>query len=157
MKGKSVKDWVYVTVQLVFFVLYFQDFDVVKWEVSNDFKILFQLIAGMGLLWSILAVLSMSTLVSPFPSPKDRMQLQTNGVYAFLRHPIYSGILILFYAWGIAHASEYKIGIGLLFHIFIYFKATYEEELLQLKFPEYKAYKKKTGMFFPKLIYSKTK
>ncbi|GGE43436.1 methyltransferase family protein [Psychroflexus planctonicus] len=157
MKGKSVKDWVYVSIQLVFFVLYFQDFDVVKWEVSNDFKILFQLIAGMGLLWSILAVLSMNSLVSPFPSPKDGMQLQTNGVYAFSRHPIYSGILILFYAWGIAYASEYKIAIGFLFHVFIYFKAFYEEELLQQKFPEYKAYKKKTGMFFPKLFHSKTK
>lgn len=157
MKGKSVKDWVYVCIQLVFFVLYFQNIAFVEWEVSKDLKILFQLIAGMGLLWSILAILSMNTLVSPFPSPKKEMQLQTKGVFAFSRHPIYSGILLLLYAWGIAQASEYKIGIGFLFHIFIYFKAKYEEELLQQKFPAYQVYKQKTGMFFPKLIHSKTK
>lgn len=152
MKGKSIADWIYVSVQVVFFILYLQAYTFIDWEVSKDFKILFQLIAAMGLLWTILAVLSLNTLVSPFPSPKAGMQLQTKGVYAFSRHPIYSGILVVFYAWGIAQAAEYKIGIGLLFHVFIYFKARYEEKLLQQKFPEYQEYKSKTGMFFPRIF-----
>jgi len=155
MKGKSVQDWVYVSIQVVFFILYFQHFQFIDWEVSNDFKILFQLIAGIGFLWALLAIMSMNSLVSPFPSPKEGMQLQTDGIYKFSRHPIYAGILVLFYAWGIAHASEYKIAVGLSFHIFIYFKAKYEEQLLQQKFSQYEAYKQKTGMFFPKLFTTK--
>jgi protein-S-isoprenylcysteine O-methyltransferase Ste14 len=152
MKGKSIKDWIYISIQLLFFVMYLQNYSFLSWEISSGLKILFQLIAGMGLLFSLLAILSMNTLVSPFPSPKAGMQLQTKGVYAFSRHPIYSGILIFFYFWGIATASEYKIGIALAFSIFIYFKAKYEEQLLQKKFTAYQSYKKKTGMFFPKVL-----
>ena len=151
MKGKSIQDWIYVALQLVFFILYILDFSFLEWEVSTDFKILFQLISAMGLFWIILAILSMNTLVSPFPSPKKGMQLQTKGVYAFSRHPIYSGILILFFAWGIAHASTYKLCVAIGFSIFIYFKAKYEEKLLLQKFSAYQDYKSKTGMFFPKL------
>ena len=152
MKEKSIQDWIYVVSQFIFFLLYLQDFTILGWEISKDAKILFQLIAGMGLLFSILAVLSINTLVSPFPSPKKEMQLQTKGVFAFARHPIYTGILILFYAWGIAQASTYKISIALFFNLFIYCKARYEEQLLREKFPDYKEYALKTGMFFPKLF-----
>lgn len=155
MKGKSISDWIYVGLQLLFFVLYLQDLSFLEWGVSKNVQILFQLMAAMGLLFSLLAILSMNTLVSPFPSPKKEAQLQTKGVYSFSRHPIYSGILLFFYAWGMAYASEYKLCIGVCFHIFIYFKAKYEERLLQEKFPTYTSYKEKTGMFFPKLIRKK--
>ena len=152
MKNKNLKDWLFVLFQGLFFVLYVLDLSFVEWKITSDLKILMQLITAMGVLISILAVLSMNTLVSPFPSPKKQMQLQTKGIYAFARHPIYSGIIIAFYAWGIAHASEYKILIALMFHLFIYFKARYEEKLLRKKFENYKTYHQKTGMFFPKLL-----
>lgn len=151
MKDKSTKDWVFVCLQVMFFVLYLQDFSFVEWSISANVKILFQLVSGMGLLWSLLAMLSMNTLVSPFPSPKKEMQLQTKGVYGISRHPIYSGILLFFYAWGLAYASEFKLIIAICFNVFIYFKASYEEKLLQHKFPAYDVYKKNTGMFFPRL------
>ena len=152
MKNKSLKDWIFVLIQIIFFILYTLDFSFIEWKIDSDFKILMQLISAMGFLITILAVLSMDSLVSPFPSPKNNMQLKTTGIYAFARHPIYSGILIVLYAWGIAYASEYKILIAILFHVFIFTKAKYEEKLLQNKFKHYKNYQLKTGMFFPKLF-----
>lgn len=152
MKNKSLKDWMFVCIQGVFFVLYILDFSFIEWKIDSDLKILMQLISTIGLFISILAILSMDTLVSPFPSPKKEMKLKTSGIYGLARHPIYSGILIMFYAWGIAHASEYKILIALLFHIFIFCKAKYEEKLLCKRFKNYQNYQQNTGLFFPKLF-----
>lgn len=152
MKNKALKDWVFLSIQLFIFLMYLNDVPFLEWEISKDQKIFFQLIASVGFLWVLLAIMSMNTLVSPFPSPKEGMQLQTKGVYAFSRHPIYTGILILLYAWGVSQASEYKIAIGLVFHVFIYFKAKYEERLLNNTFPEYRNYQNTTGMFFPNVF-----
>ena len=85
--------------------------------------------------------------VLPVPLPETR--LLTDGPFRYVRHPIYSGLLLA--AWGYAlytaHPARGLVTLvlgGLLWH-----KAAYEERLLALQFPDYPAYVARSGRLWP--------
>lgn len=105
----------------------------------------------LGAFIIVFAVLQLNINLSPFPSPLADSKLIETGVYKFIRHPIYAGLILAFFGYAIVDDSGYKllISVGLL--IWFYFKSRYEENLLIEKFPEYLEYKKRSGRFFPGL------
>jgi protein-S-isoprenylcysteine O-methyltransferase Ste14 len=143
------KDFFLVGIQLVLFVLYTVP---VEWslEFFSWFKTIGWIVASVGLLIVVIALLQLNSNLSPFPTPKDNAVLIQNGLYAWVRHPIYTGVLLLFLGYGIYLASLYKLLITFLLWLLFYFKTQYEEVQLQRKFFEYKNYKRKTGRFLPK-------
>lgn len=144
-----LKDKVLVSIQFVLFGCYAIDFD---WSLgfSLFFKFIGLAVAIIGLIISLLAVLQLNKNLSPFPTPKEKAVLLENGLYKFVRHPIYSGLLLLFYGYGIYVDSIYKLLISSLLLVLFYFKTNYEERLLEIKFQDYSLYKLKVGRFFPK-------
>lgn len=145
-----LKDIVLVSFQFVLFGCYTIDFD---WSLG--FSLFFKLIglsfAIIGLVISLLAVSQLNKNLSPFPTPKKNAVLLENGLYKFVRHPIYSGLLLLFYGYGIYVDSIYKLLISSLLLVLFYFKTYYEERLLEKKFSVYSKYKQKVNRFFPKI------
>lgn len=144
------KDILLVSFQFALFGCYTIDFD-----RSLGFSLFFKLIglsfAIIGLVISLLAVLQLNKNLSPFPTPKKNAVLLDNGLYKFVRHPIYSGLLLLFYGYGIYVDSIYKLLISSLLLVLFYFKTYYEERLLEKKFSVYSKYKQKVNRFFPKI------
>jgi protein-S-isoprenylcysteine O-methyltransferase Ste14 len=106
-------------------------------------------IAVFGGIIITLALLQLNKNLSPFPTPKECSSLLQNGLYKYSRHPIYSGIILLFLGYSLYQNSGYKLLISLLLVILFYFKSNYEEQRLEQKFPDYKHYRSKTGRFFP--------
>jgi protein-S-isoprenylcysteine O-methyltransferase Ste14 len=94
-------------------------------------------------------LLQLNKNISPFPTPKDSASLLRNGLYKFMRHPIYTGIILLFSGYSVYQNSFYKLLVSVVLVILFYLKSNYEEQRLQEKFPDYKRYKSKTGRFFP--------
>jgi protein-S-isoprenylcysteine O-methyltransferase Ste14 len=85
-------------------------------------------------------------------SVKENTQLVTSGPYAYVRHPIYSGVILATLGSGL-------IAGGWWFFIFIttvgYFaySAPIEEKILTEQFPtEYLAYKARTKMLIPYIL-----
>lgn len=142
------KDIVLVSIQLVLFIVYTIP---VGWSLEFFlwFKIFGWVMAFFGFIVLALALLQLNKNLSPFPTPKNSAVLIQNGLYAWVRHPIYSGILLLFFGYGIYQDSLFKIVITIILWVLFYFKTQYEELQLQLKFPKYVVYKKNTGRFFP--------
>lgn len=103
----------------------------------------------LGAILIVIAVLQLNINLSAFPSPLADSKLIETGVFKFIRHPIYSGLILAFFGYAIVDDSGYKllISVGLL--LWFYFKSLYEEKLLIEKFPEYLEYKKRSGRFFP--------
>jgi protein-S-isoprenylcysteine O-methyltransferase Ste14 len=132
------------------FGCYAIDFD---WSLgfSHFFKTIGLLLAIVGFLIALIAVLQLNKNLSPFPTPKENAILLENGLYKFVRHPIYSGLLLLFYGYGIYVDSIYKLLISSLLLVLFYFKTNYEEKQLERKFPDYSNYKQKAGRFLPKI------
>ena len=107
------------------------------------------IISFFGGLIILLALLQLNKNLTPFPTPKNNATLLENGLYKYMRHPIYTGIILLFIGFSIYQNSLYKLSITLLLVILFHFKSNYEEQCLEQKFPDYKIYKTKTGRFFP--------
>ncbi len=102
-----------------------------------------------GALFAVTAVLQLNRNLSPFPSPLPGAKFIGSGVYKFIRHPIYTGLFMAFLGYAIISDSGYRIIISLLLLLLFYFKSQYEETQLKKVFPQYEAYTKTTGRFFP--------
>ncbi len=145
------KDIVLVSIQLVLFILFTIPVSG-SLEFFSWFKLLGLIASIVGFIVLALAILQLNKNLSPFPTPKNNAVLIQNGLYALVRHPIYSGILLLFFGYSIYQASLYKLVITIFLWVFFYFKTQYEELQLQRKFPTYKVYISKVGRFFPNLF-----
>jgi len=80
---------------------------------------------------------------------KEEPELVTSGPYRFVRHPIYSGILLAILGTGLASNAFWFIAFGIIGAYFVY-SATVEEKLLTRSFPSaYPRYRSKTKMLIP--------
>lgn len=143
------KDITFVTLQLVLFVCYLFTSNFLFINFPSFLKSISIMIVVVGLLILILGLIQLNRNLTPFPSPKQNSELVTNGVYQFMRHPIYTGIFMaaIGYALYGAHSTRFLISILLL--VLFYFKSVYEEKLLNKKFSAYQQYQLKTARFFP--------
>jgi protein-S-isoprenylcysteine O-methyltransferase Ste14 len=147
----NFKDQLLVGSQFVLFILFTINFDR-SLGCSHSIRTISLFVSIIGFLIILLALLQLNKNLSPFPTPKDKAILIQNGLYKYVRHPIYSGILLLFFGYSLYQDSWYKLGISTILVLLLYYKTDYEEQLLQQKFKGYNAYKSKTGKFFPKII-----
>lgn len=82
-------------------------------------------------------------------SQKADPQLVTTGPYRYVRHPIYSGIILAMIGTTIAVGLFWLIGAVLLGGYFVY-SALMEERYMAQQFPDtYPAYKRSTKMLIP--------
>ena len=97
----------------------------------------------------VIAVINLGKNLTPLPCPKDNAILIQNGLYQFVRHPIYFGVLLAALAWllifpGI-YILIYAIGLFFLFDI----KARREEVWLVERFPDYRDYQRRVKKLIP--------
>lgn len=79
--------------------------------------------------------------------------LVADGPYKLVRHPLYASIIWMFYGACIIYLNWLAFLLNTLIFIpMMYYRAKQEENLLLEQFKNYKAYSKKVGMFFPKII-----
>jgi protein-S-isoprenylcysteine O-methyltransferase Ste14 len=80
---------------------------------------------------------------------KERPELVTSGPYAYVRHPIYTGILVAVFGSAIGTSPFWLIPFVLLGIYFVY-GARREEKLMMEQFPEqYPQYMSRTKMLVP--------
>jgi protein-S-isoprenylcysteine O-methyltransferase Ste14 len=83
---------------------------------------------------------------------KENPELVTTGPYAFVRHPIYMGMLLAMLGSAIG-ASVFWVLPLILFGAYFIYSARHEEILMIKQFPEqYPSYIKRTKMLLPFLL-----
>jgi protein-S-isoprenylcysteine O-methyltransferase Ste14 len=83
---------------------------------------------------------------------KDEPELVTSGPYRFVRHPIYSGLLLAVAGTALATNLYWLIALGVMGIYFLY-SARVEERLMTNSFPAgYPSYRAKTKMLIPFLL-----
>jgi protein-S-isoprenylcysteine O-methyltransferase Ste14 len=104
-----------------------------------------------GFVIAALAGLRLGPSLTPLPIPKDDGELVTAGLYHYVRHPIYTGVLMAGAGLVVAQASlAHIVGWVLLWGV-LTLKAVGEEKMLAEKYDGYAEYSKKTGRFSPLL------
>lgn len=80
---------------------------------------------------------------------KDEPELVTSGPYRFVRHPIYSGLLLAILGTALATNLYFLIALAVIGAYFVY-SATVEERLMTSSFPTvYPNYRARTKMLIP--------
>ncbi|MGS2725032.1 methyltransferase family protein [Psychroserpens sp. BH13MA-6] len=146
------KDYGFVALQMILFVLYLWDFNLFEFELSFYQRASALSIAFIGMIIVAIAIIQLNTKISPFPTPRSNSELIVYGLYRYSRHPIYTGILLTCAGYAFYSNSIYKLIITTLLYVLFFFKSNYEEQQLMQKFPSYRSYKNRTGRFFPKRL-----
>jgi protein-S-isoprenylcysteine O-methyltransferase len=84
---------------------------------------------------------------------KEDHELIERGPYAYVRHPIYSGALLLLLSVAVLTGRDSIFGLAVLAAALISLKASREEKLLTSHFPaEYPAYRKRVKALIPFIL-----
>jgi protein-S-isoprenylcysteine O-methyltransferase Ste14 len=86
------------------------------------------------------------------PEVKDGARLVTHGIYAHVRHPMYSAVLLAMLAFVVLDARAWRIGAWIALAAVLLAKAAREERDLLARFPEYAGYRARTRRFVPRLF-----
>ena len=145
------KDIIYVVIQFILFALYFIDYSFIDYvfEIPEWVAVLMIIVVSIGGLIILMGIVNLNENITPFPSPRHESTLISTGIYKYIRHPIYSGIVIVMFAYAIYSGSVGRLFITAVLFMVFYFKSELEEKLLIDRFPKYSFYKKVTGRFFP--------
>lgn len=95
------------------------------------------------------AALRLGSALTPTPVPNDRGALSTSGLYRFVRHPIYTGVLAVVVALVLRSGSWLHLIVGLITVVFFDRKAAWEERRLVERYPDYPEYARRTPKFVP--------
>jgi len=144
----KLKDFVLVILQFICLISFFLNITWFKIEVLEHFVWFY--IGLVGVVLIVIALLQLNINLSPFPPPKVDSKLITNGAFKYIRHPIYSGILIFMFSFSLWLGDGFKLFISIVTLLLFYYKSSYEESLLETAFEAYDGYKKRAGRFLPK-------
>lgn len=99
--------------------------------------------AGGGLL--VAGAIGLGSALTPFPAPRGAGELQTGGVYRLARHPMYGGGILLALGWSALFATPVGLALTILLALFADLKSRREELWLERRYPDYAAYRRRTG------------
>jgi protein-S-isoprenylcysteine O-methyltransferase Ste14 len=148
------------TIQLIMIILFF-----VVWAIDSLSFFIFRystVLVGLISLPALLlpAILSLGFglyLVAKshkavFGEITDQPRLIDSGVYSWVRHPMYLGILLCCLGFFFISSSLLSFGVWLAFFILYDKMATYEEkDLIRILGEEYTAYQKRVPKWFPRI------
>jgi len=83
-------------------------------------------------------------------TPRERTELVTTGLYAYLRHPIYALSILLMLCSAVVVATVPMLVVAAIHIALMVLKARNEERfLLTVHGDAYRSYCRRTGRFFP--------
>jgi protein-S-isoprenylcysteine O-methyltransferase Ste14 len=135
---------IYVIVQFFCIIYLFVNTNVANSNTPSH--ILFAIAITVG----VAAVVSMKVSnINVAPALKENHQLVTSGIYRWIRHPMYTSVLM--FCFGLMLSNSHLISqlMMLVLCIDLVLKARLEETLLEQRYPEYSKYQNETGKFLP--------
>ncbi len=139
----KLKSYIFVFIQFLCLIL------IVMGSSSNlsifDIGIIF-----IGLLIGAWAIITMKlSNFNVVPDLKENSKLVTYGPYKYIRHPMYSALLLATLPIVLNNFSVYNITLWIILFVDLLLKLNYEESLLEKRFIEYEFYKKQSKRLIP--------
>jgi protein-S-isoprenylcysteine O-methyltransferase Ste14 len=106
-------------------------------------------ITAAGALLIAWSFVRLGKALTPYPRPLAGARLRQNGPYQFMRHPIYSGVVLASLGWAVWLLSVDGIFCALLLGIFFDRKARREENWLRQQYADYADYAHRVKKFIP--------
>lgn len=119
------------------------------WPVPSWLRLVGTVGSWAGIVIMVVAGLALGRGLTAAPLPNAHAKLRTGGLNRFVRHPIYTGLLLFTLAQVAASGSAWVALAGLLLIVLINAKARWEEARLTERFVEYPDYARLTPRFVP--------
>ena len=100
--------------------------------------------------WAVCTMKLRNLRISPEVAPGAR--LVTGGPYRFIRHPMYSAVLLITLSLVFSHFTAARLAGWATLLVVLHAKLQYEETSLARRFKEYTAYQQRTKRLIP-LVY----
>lgn len=97
--------------------------------------------------WAICAMQKSTLRI--FPEPSQSAILITNGPYQYIRHPMYTSVLLSCFGLVLTNLNFASVICFLLLLLDLTIKLHWEEILLEQKFEEYRKYKSNSKRLIP--------
>jgi protein-S-isoprenylcysteine O-methyltransferase Ste14 len=105
------------------------------------------IVGGGGLL--LAGLVGLGSGLTPLPYPKEGAGLVQSGPFALVRHPMYSGGLVLALGCALCTGSWLTLGYVAVLFVFLDLKSRREERWLTERFPEYAHYRRRVRKLVP--------
>lgn len=119
------------------------------WPVPDWLAVAGRVLQLVGLVVLALALVNLGTSLTALPTPTPHSTLKTTGLYRFVRHPIYTGVLALVLGSAVVSANPWSLACALGLTGWFGWKARWEEARLRRRYPDYAAYAARTPRFVP--------
>jgi protein-S-isoprenylcysteine O-methyltransferase Ste14 len=120
------------------------------WQTPTWTRALGLVVAASGAVLCFAAFPQLGRALTPLPEPREDAELMTSGLYARMRHPIYTGVLAVAWGWTVMFPSVFTAAAAVALTGLLAFKARYEEGLLRGRFSGYADYAARTPRFVPR-------
>jgi protein-S-isoprenylcysteine O-methyltransferase Ste14 len=144
MIADKIKAYILVSIQFICLILVFAS----GRPFAKDYLLLALEIMGVALeIWAVITMGRHNLNITPLV--KQEAQLVTWGPYRFIRHPMYSALLLIIWPLIIDRFSLFLLITGLVLTIVFIVKLFFEESALKKHFVEYEDYMKTTNRLIP--------
>jgi protein-S-isoprenylcysteine O-methyltransferase Ste14 len=96
-----------------------------------------------------LAGLNLGRNLTPLPKPKIDAQLVTTGIFARMRHPIYTALMLITFGTSLERGDLIALILSACLVVLLEFKSRREEIWLLEQFSDYAAYRVRVKKFLP--------
>jgi protein-S-isoprenylcysteine O-methyltransferase Ste14 len=103
----------------------------------------------LGFALLVLAGLNLGRNLTPLPKPKRDAQLVTTGIFARMRHPIYTALMLITFGTSLERGDLIALILSACLAILLEFKSQREEIWLLEQFSDYAAYRVRVKKFLP--------
>jgi protein-S-isoprenylcysteine O-methyltransferase Ste14 len=119
------------------------------WPVPAALKVAGSIATVVGLAVMVFGATGLGRGLTATPLPNAHAQLRTGGLYRFVRHPIYSGLLLTMASITVASGSAFRLLTLAVLVLLLTVKARWEETRLTRRFEGYASYAARTPRFVP--------
>lgn len=153
-KGQRGEYWVLAQMALLLlFVVIprYQPLDLVSLPLAVRYAVL-GMAGGIGLLAALLlgkGLIDLGQNLTPLPYPREDGDLVQTGVYGWVRHSLYSGLILGTFALSLGRLSLSHLGVCLALFVVLNAKASQEEVWLQERYPHYADYRQRVKKLIP--------
>ena len=119
------------------------------WPLPRALAVTCLVAVVVGAAIMVLGATALGRGLTAAPLPNAHAELRTGGLYRFVRHPIYTGLLLVMGALTVASGSALRLFVLGLLVVLLARKARWEETRLAARFPRYTEYAARTPRFVP--------
>lgn len=113
---------------------------------ENIFLLIAEILLCLAGIWCSLLL---NKNFSVLPAPVENAKLVKSGPYKYVRHPIYTIVILLALIWIAEKFSILNLAVFFCLIIIFIVKINYEENFLKIKFPDYENYISESKKLIP--------